>query len=104
MNGSTFELPGTLTEQLLKYWIQHPEAQGTVESIVEWWLLEQRIRQAADEVRSVLEGLVAKDFVVERRQADGRVCYRMNRNKEAVIRAWLMSGGGADGSTIGLAV
>jgi hypothetical protein len=77
---------------LLGYWIHHPEAQGTVEAIVEWWLLEQRIQQAAADVRSVLTDLVAKDLVVERQQADGRICYRLNREKEAEIRAWLASG------------
>ena len=89
MNQSVHQLPGVLTHQLLDYWIHHPEAQGTVEAIVEWWLLEQRIRQAVLEVRSVLAELVAKQFVVERQQIDGRVCYRLNREKESEIRAWL---------------
>lgn len=51
---------GPLTQELLDYWIQNPEAQGTVEAIVEWWLLEQRIQQAAAEVRQVLRELVKK--------------------------------------------
>ena len=95
VNEVKFEAPGPLTQQLLDYWIEHPEAQGTVEAIVEWWLLEQRIRQAADEVGAVLVELVAKDFVLERQQADGRVCYGLNREKKAEIRAWLGSEGGA---------
>jgi hypothetical protein len=83
--------PSPLTLQLLDYWIRHPEAQGTVEAIVEWWLLEQRIQQAAEEVQSVLDELVAQDFVVERRQTDGRVCYRLNCEKVDEVRAWLGS-------------
>ena len=82
----------SLTEDLLDYWIRYPEAQGTVEAIVEWWLLEQRIQQATADVRFVLTELVAKAFVVERQQADGRICYRLNRQREAEIRAWLESG------------
>jgi hypothetical protein len=82
-----------LTQELLDYWVHHPETQGTLEAIVEWWLLEQRIQRAVEEVRSVLGELVRKDFVVERRQADGRICYRLNREREAEIRAWLEAGG-----------
>ena len=92
---------GPLTHELLDYWIQNPEAQGTVESIVEWWLLEQRIQQAAAEVRQVLTELVGKDFVVERRQADGRICYQLNRAREAEIRAWLESGDRKDFRSLG---
>jgi hypothetical protein len=94
VNDSGFEPPGPLTKQLLDYWIQHPDAQGTVETIGEWWLLEQRILQAIENVRSVLAGLVARGFVIERQQADGRVGYFLNREKEREIRAWLESGEG----------
>jgi hypothetical protein len=95
VNDSRFQgRPGSLTQRLLDYWVQYPEAQGTLEAIVEWWLLEQRIQQAATEVRSVLSELVAHGVVVERQQPDGRICYRLNREKEAEIRAWLQSRGG----------
>ena len=49
--------------ELLNYWLQHPDAQGTVEAIVEWWLLEHRIQQAIGEVRGTLAELVARDLV-----------------------------------------
>jgi hypothetical protein len=88
VNALRTERPDPLTQQLLGYWIQHPEAQSTVEAIVEWWLLEQQIQRAAEEVRPVLAELVAKGFVVEKRQGDGRIRYRLNRKKEAEIRAW----------------
>jgi hypothetical protein len=81
-----------LTKQLLDYWIRHPDAEGTVETIGEWWLLEQRIRKAVEDVRSVLAELVACGFVIERQQADGRVGYLLDREKEAEIRAWLAAG------------
>ena len=78
-----------LTRDLLHYWIQHPGAQGTVESIVEWWLLEHRIQRAVLEVKFVLAELVKENFVLERRQADGRDRYELNREREKEIRAWL---------------
>jgi hypothetical protein len=82
----------SLTQKLLDYWTQHPEAQGTLEAIVEWWLLEQRIQQAAADVRTALSTLVAKGLVVEQRRPDGRIFYRLNREKQAKIRARLESG------------
>ena len=78
-------------EKLLRYWIQRPEALGTLEAIVEWWLLEQRICWATAEIRRVLSALVARGFVVERQQSDGRICYRLNPEKKEEIRAWLQT-------------
>lgn len=83
------EPAGSLTRELLGYWMLHPKALGTLEAIVEWWLLEYRIQRAVMEVRSVLADLVAKKFVVERRQADGRSRYELNQLKENEIRQWL---------------
>ena len=83
--------PGPLTRELLGYWIQHPEALDTVEAIVEWWLLEHRIQQATVELQSALSGLVANGFVVRQQEADGRIYYQLNREKEAEIIAWLQS-------------
>ena len=88
------EPAGSLTRELLGYWMLHPQALGTLEAIVEWWLLEYRIQRAAVEVRSVLADLTAKKFIVERRQADGRSRYELNQGKENEIRHWLADPGG----------
>jgi hypothetical protein len=79
--------------ELLDYWIHHPEAQGTEEAIVEWWLLEHRIQRGVAEVRFILTELLARGFIVERRQSDGRNCYRLNRQKDEQIRAWFAACG-----------
>ena len=89
MNDSTSEPLATVSQQLLRYWIHHPQAQGTVEAIVEWWLLEQQIQAAVARVRSTLAELVSRGWVMEQKQADGRLCYGLNLEKEAEIRAWL---------------
>ena len=89
------EPTGSLTRELLGYWILHPKALGTLEAIVEWWLLEYRIQRAAGEIRSVLAELIAKQFVVERRQADGRSRYELNQGKADEIRHWLAGPGRA---------
>jgi hypothetical protein len=78
---------GSIGRKLLDYWIQHPDSQGTLESIVEWWLLEQQIQHAATEVRAALADLIAEGLVMKREQSDGRVVYRLNREKLTDIRA-----------------
>ena len=91
MNNSLSQPPRPLARELLDYWIHHPEAQDTEESIVEWWLLQNRIQQAVVEVRCVLTELIERDFVIARPQADGRNRYQLNRPKEREIQSWLAS-------------
>jgi hypothetical protein len=80
-----------LTRELFTCWLQNPGRFGTVESIVEWWLLEQQIRETTVEVRALLEHLVATGLVETWVEADGRTYYRMNRDKENEVRAWVKS-------------
>lgn len=69
--------------------MKHPEAQWTIEAIVEWWFIEQQIRKALADVRSVVSDLVCRDFVTELRQSDGRIFYRLNTEKGAEMGAWI---------------
>jgi hypothetical protein len=60
----------------LAYLARHPQAQDTLEGIVQWWLLEQRLYRTTSEVRTALEALVAKGQIVARQGRDGRIYYR----------------------------
>jgi hypothetical protein len=60
---------------ILRYLARHPQAQDTIEGIVEWWLLEQRIVDANTEIEKVLEKLVAENLVIRRQARDGKVYY-----------------------------
>ncbi len=89
------ELPqrmAPVTKELMHYWIEHPDAQGTEEVIAEWWLLEHQIRQVIAQVRENLKELVGRNFVIAVQQGDGRVRYQLNRKKDVEIRKWLESG------------
>jgi hypothetical protein len=77
---------------MLRCWLEDSERFGTLESIVEWWLLEQRIRQTAVEVGDALEKLVAAGLVVQWQEADGRIYFRLNRERESEVRMWIESG------------
>lgn len=75
--------------EILAYFADHPQAQDTVEGIVEWWLLEQRIKRASTQVKTTLTQLVAEGLVIPREGTDGRVYYRVNRQKSREIRRLL---------------
>jgi hypothetical protein len=80
-----------LADEVLAYLVQHPQAQDTMEGIVEWWLLERRIRYAIADVEAALRELVGKDFLVARQCSEGRTYYRLNRANEREIRRHLRS-------------
>ena len=81
-----------IASDILAYFDEHPQAQDTLEGIVQWWLMEQRIKQVISEVKSALEELVREGLVLERKGADGQARYGINLEKRAQIRARLKQG------------
>lgn len=78
-----------LARQVLTYLSDNVGAQDTFEGIVEWWLLEQRIRQRTAEVREVLDDLAGRKLIVVRTGRDERTRYRINPRKVKAVRAML---------------
>lgn len=72
-----------LARRLWAYWKKHPDAQGTVEAIVEWWLLEQQLREAVDQVEAALNELVESGLVTRRQVGDQRMLYKLNHPSPA---------------------
>lgn len=81
-----------IAHELLAYLVEHEEAQDTFEGIVEWWLLEQRIKRQTATVRKALSELMAKGLVVERKGRDGRSRYGINYRRVKEIRKLLKQG------------
>src|SRR5262245_31900134 len=77
---------GPLGYEILEYLLRHPEAGDTIEGIVEWWMLEQRIVHALEEVQGSVDELVARGLLLAHRALDGRTHYRLCSGKEAEIR------------------
>jgi len=75
--------------EILAYLTEHPDAQDTLEGIVEWWFLEQQIKYRTAQVKKALTELVAKGLVLERKGRDTRVHYQINRRKSGEIAALL---------------
>ena len=86
--------PGVACD-ILAYLLQHPKAEDTVEGIVEWWLLQQRIMQALTLVRNALAELIAKGFVTAK-IVNGRRLYRLNKKKKFAVRVFLQQQGMPD--------
>ncbi len=75
--------------EILTYLATHPEARDTLEGIVQWWLLEQKIRRQTAHVREALAELVTQKLVLECPGSDARNHYRLNRRKMKTIHAIL---------------
>jgi hypothetical protein len=75
--------------EILAYLAAHPEAQDTLEGIVQWWLLEQKIKRETARVKEALAELVTQKLVLECPGSDSRNHYRLNRRKMKKIRAIL---------------
>lgn len=74
---------------ILAYLSEHPEAQDTLQGIVQWWLLEQEIKSRIAQVERALARLVAEHYVVERKGKDSQTHYRINRRKMREIESFL---------------
>jgi hypothetical protein len=82
-----------IANSILSYLVENTAAQDTFEGIVEWWLLEQRIKHDSAAIRDVLADLTAKDLVLTYESGDRRIHYRVNHGKEEEIRTLLESKG-----------
>jgi hypothetical protein len=67
---------------ILGYLLEHPEAGDTLDGIVEWWLLKQKIRFETLVVSQAIADLVAAGLIVIQSGPDSRIIYRANRSNE----------------------
>lgn len=88
-----------MTHALLSYLVDNAGARDTLEGIVEWWLLDRRIRYNTTEVKQILDGFVAKKLILECETGDRRIHYCVNRHKEKEIRALLEGRDALSGQT-----
>lgn len=74
------------------YLIDNPDAQDTLEGIVEWWLLEKSIERGTVTVKEALAKLVDRSLILERVGSDSRLRYSINGDKLEEISALLAQG------------
>jgi hypothetical protein len=67
--------------EILAYFLKNPDAQDTVEGIVEWWLLETYITKQFTLVKQALSELVNQGLIIETRNSDSQLHYQVNEEK-----------------------
>jgi hypothetical protein len=76
-------------QYILGYLLDNPNAGDTLEGIVGWWLLKQRIRFETQTVAQAVTRLVNDGLVVAEEGPDSRIIYRANRSSESNTQAML---------------
>lgn len=70
-----------IAHEVLAYLAEHPEAQDTLEGIIEWWLLEREIKRQTALVKESLGELVVAGLVLECQGSDAQMRYQVNHAK-----------------------
>jgi len=77
--------------EILQYLIDNPNAQDTIEGIVQWWLKESTLQRQSVAVGEALSSLVVADLVLVRAGNDKRTRYKLNSRQRARIISLLRS-------------
>ncbi len=75
-----------ISHEILAYLVEHPEARDTLEGILEWWLLERKIKRQKDQVKEALAELIAKGLVLEHKGGNSQTQYSINQSKYEEIQ------------------
>ena len=68
-----------IAQKILSYLKKHPNAEDTLEGIVNWWLRSDRGEQAIDEVKDALNLLIEKGDVEEIKGKKDIVIYKVRK-------------------------
>jgi hypothetical protein len=52
-------------QEILRYFVQHPQASDDLEGIARWRLLQAQIARSVEEVRQALDMLVQMEFLLQ---------------------------------------
>ena len=88
VGGGKTEVSETARD-LLGYLIENPDAQDTLEGIVEWWLLDRTIQRGITQVKETLDQLVEQGLIIEQQGSDARIRYLFNEEWKGEIAALL---------------
>ena len=83
-----------ISHEILAYLVEHPEARDTLEGILEWWLLERKIKRQKDQVKKTLTELVARGLVLEHKGGNSQTQYSINQSKYEEIQKHFKQGSG----------
>jgi hypothetical protein len=76
-------------EDIMSYLLDHPDAKDTLEGILRWWVMEQRVKREMMQVEKAVVALTEREWLLKRTGADSQVHYRLNPTKTWEIAAEL---------------
>ena len=79
--------PHKLTQEILEYLIDNPEAKDNLEGITQWWVTKGQSNYGREKVEAALDGLVAKGWIMKRPPAES--LYSLNKERVTEIRQFL---------------
>lgn len=65
---------------ILNYLRENPEAQDTLEGVVQWWLPDEQHQRRTATIKEALDQLCAVGLINEHKGKDGQVSYRVMRD------------------------
>ena len=71
---------------ILRYLLERPRAQDTLEGIVRWWVLRERLDLVVRQVERTVDELVAANLLVKRAGCGSGFLYALNRDEIPRIR------------------
>ncbi len=83
-----------VARDILAYLVDNPDAQDTLEGIIQWWLLEQKIKYQTKMVKEALEELVKNGLILERKAENSKTSYRINKEEIERIKEILKENDG----------
>ena len=78
-----------ITREILAYLAEHSGAQDTLDGIVQWWLLDRKIKYQTAIAKEAIAELVENGFVLEFKGSDLQTHYRINQRKSGEIQTLL---------------
>lgn len=78
-----------ISNAVLSYLLEHPDAQDTLEGIVEWWLMAHMIESRTNVVKDAVVDLASQQLLLEHQAKDLSTRYRINRTKLEEIKTRL---------------
>ncbi|MCG3156155.1 MAG: hypothetical protein DKINENOH_02770 [bacterium] len=71
-----------ITEAILEYFAEHPNASDTLEGIAEWWIMRQQVRFEVEMLANVLRHLTGAGLLQKVGEGD-QALYQLKAGKDA---------------------
>ncbi len=72
-----------IAHEILAYLAEHPDSQDTFDGILQWWLLERKIKYQRDLVEEAISELIKNQMIVVNKRERDTIVYRVNRERNS---------------------